>query len=218
MSESAVIKLFLRYSGAAILFATESVNRFEIELQPLLMELCDIRPTPQQFAKLYKELTLFTQDMELDDETAKEISGLSVQDKQDATRTVSKIFSEPENWEQVLARTLQSAKNSHPIFANAIIFLLSAIFAIVLNIAANIMYDTIKTAKLYKAPSANSPVIITIIPVQQVIVIGEAPYYFKIEYADPETGETYTGWVSKRAIQEHEKFSEEEIEDTSDQQ
>ena len=197
---------FANLISPAVRTLAESVYRFGIELQPLLQELRDINLRPQQFANLYQALT---QDREFDDETAEEISCLSIKDKQDVIQAVNEILAEPENWEQVLEKTLQSAQNRHPILAKAIKWLLSVILAIVLSIAANAIYDVIKAVKLREAPSTNSPVVVTITPIQRVSVIGEAPYYFEIEYTDPETGETYTGWVSKRSVvQKYEELSE----------
>jgi hypothetical protein len=199
---------FANLISPAVRTLAESVYRFGIELQPLLQEIRDINLRPQQFANLYQALMLSTQEREFNDETAEEISCLSIKDKQDVIQAVNEILAEPENWEQVLEKTLQTAQNRHPILAKAIKWLLSVILAIVLSIAANSIYDVIKAVKLREAPSTNSPVVVTITPIQQVSVIGEAPYYFEIEYTDSETGETYTGWVSKRSVQKYEELSE----------
>lgn len=77
--------------------------------------------------------------------------------------------------------------------------------AIVLNVSANYLYDTIKPAKLREEPSQDAPVITVVNASQIVSVINDTRYYFEIEYTDSQTGETYSGWISKRSIQEHEE-------------
>jgi hypothetical protein len=100
---------------------------------------------------------------------------------------------------------LAIAQERHPVFAKAIIWILSAVIAIVLNVSSNYLYDTIKPAKLREEPSQDAPVITVVNASQIVNVINDTRYYFEIEYTDSVSGGTYSGWISKRSIQEHEE-------------
>ena len=197
----------------AIRAAAEAAVRMQIELQPLLRELRDVLPSAIQFTELFQGISQYADEMDFSGD-ADEIAGLTEEEKQAATKTVREILSQPDNWEQRLVKSLAIAQKRHPVFTKAIIWILSAVIAIVLNVSANYLYDTIKPAKLREEPSQDAPVI-TMVNVSQIVnVIDDTRYYFKIEYTDPESGEAYSGWISKRSIQEHEE-SEERKTDTA---
>ncbi len=186
----------------AIRVAAETAARMQIELQPLLRELRDVHPSAIQFKELFQEVSQYADVMDFSCD-ANEIDGLTEEEKQAASKTVKEILSQPDNWEQSLVKSLAAAQERHPVFAKAIVWILSAVIAIVLNVSANYLYDTIKTAKLREEPSQYAPVITVVNASQIVNVINDTQYYFEIEYTDSETGEAYSGWISKRSIQEH---------------
>lgn len=188
----------------AIRAAAETAARMQIELQPLLQVLRDVHPSVIQFTELFQEVSQYADDMDFSRD-ADEINGLTEEEKQAAAKTVREILSQPDNWEQRLVKSLTSAQERHPVFAKAIIWILSAVIAIVLNVSANYLYDTIKPAKLREEPSQDAPVITVVNASQIVSVINGTRYYFEIEYTNSQTGETYSGWINKRSIQEHEE-------------
>lgn len=185
--------------------AVESVQRLGIALQPLLAELHEVSPTAEQYANLYQAFSVQTETIELTADAASDIETLSQVEMQEVSQAVSDIIAKPENWEQKLARTIQEMQERHPVCAKAILWLLSAIITIMLSVAANYIYDTIKTARLREAPTTDAPVVAIIPASRQVSAVGDEPYYFQVEYTDPETGVLYTGWLSKRSLQEHEE-------------
>ncbi len=192
----------------AIRAATETAARMQIELQPLLRGLRDVHPSVIQFTELFQEVSQYADDMDFSRD-ADEIDGLTEKEKQAAAKTVRETLSQPDNWEQRLVKSLTTAQERHPVFAKAIIWILSAVIAIVLNTSANYFYDTIKQAKLREEPAQDAPIITVVNASQIVSVLNDTRYYFEIEYTDSQTGETYSGWISKRSIQEHEEESRE---------
>lgn len=188
----------------AIRAAAETAARMQIELQPLLRELRDVHPSVIQFTELFQEVSQYADDMDFSRD-ADEIDGLTEEEKQTAAKTVREILSQPDNWEQRLVKSLTVAQERHPVFAKAIIWILSAVIAIVLNVSANYLYDTIKPAKLREEPAQDALVITMVNASQIVSIINDTRYYFEIKYTDSQTGETYSGWISKRSIQEHEE-------------
>lgn len=194
----------------AIRAAAETAARIQIEIQPLLRELRDMHPTAIQFSELFQKVSQYADEMDFSHDID-EIDRLTEEEKQEASKTVSAILAQPDNWEQLLVKSLVAAQKRHSVFAKAIIWILSALIAIVLNVSANYLYDTIKTAKLREEPSQDAPVIAVVNVSQIVNVINDTRYYFEIEYMDSGTGKTYSGWISKRSVQKHD---EEETEKT----
>ena len=187
----------------AVRAAAETAARMQIELQPLLRELRDVHPSAIQFTGLFQEVSQYADEMDFSRDSD-EIYGLTEEEKQAAAKTVREILSQPDNWEQRLVKALAAAQECHPVFAKAIIWILSIVIAIVLNVSANYLYDTIKPAKLREEPSQDAPVITVVNASQIVNIINGTRYYFEIEYTDLVSGETYSGWISKRSIREYE--------------
>lgn len=104
----------------AIQAAAETAARMQIELQPLLRELRDVHPSEIQFTELFQEVSQYADNMDFSRD-ADEIDGLTEEEKQAAAKTVRKILSQPDNWEQRLIKSLTAAQESHPVFAKAII-------------------------------------------------------------------------------------------------
>ena len=50
---------------------------------------------------------------------------------------------------------------------------------------------------MYEEPTSTSNVVNNISVEQNVTIIGDAPYFYEVEFVDPETGETVTGYIYK---------------------
>ena len=78
------------------------------------------------------------------------------------------------------------------------------LFAILISAAANIVYSAVGQAlfpaKVYENPSPSSQVIYHVELNQNVIVVGEVPYYYEVVINDESAKSCYTGYVSKRSI------------------
>lgn len=181
-----------------------SVYRIGFDIQPLLNELSSIAPTLQQIINLHQGVATLVEDIEFSNDIPEEICSLTLEDKRAASRAVSEIIAEPENWERALVKTFKAMKDSHPVLFSAIIYLLASLLTIVYGAISNVLGDTVKPAILRETPSPSSQTIIIIAPAQQVTVLDKVPYYFEIEYTDPNNGETYIGWASKRSVLERE--------------
>ena len=143
-----------------------------------------------------------------DDYSIAEIANISIENKQEAASIVSEAFAESDNLEQAIMHALKTAEKKHPLIYKVILFLLNTIIPIIISQSCSLMRETARDAKLRDNPSSNSPIIITISSGTPVKVIGEAPYYFEIEYNNPKTGEVQIGWLSKRTVQELPVFEE----------
>lgn len=186
----------------AIRTAAETAARMQIELQPLLRELYETRPTAIEFSSLVQNISQYADEIDFSSDTY-EIGRLTEEDKQEVSKAVSEILAQPDNWEHKLVKSLASFQECHPVYSKAIIGILGALITIILSVSANYLYDTIKTAKLREKPSQDSPVITVINVSQTVNIIDDTPYYFEIQYTDSQTGDNFRGWISKRSVREH---------------
>lgn len=114
---------------------------------------------------------------------------------------VEEILLSGKNWEQCFAERIKKFSLTHPVIA----WVLEKIFfAILINVAANIVYSAVghalSPAKMYEDPCPSSQVIYHMERNQNVIIIGEVPYYYEVMINDEPLENCYTGYVSKRSI------------------
>lgn len=139
----------------------------------------------------------------IDENQVEHSTELSAEDKQIISNEVTEILASEKNWEQRLMESVIRLKSTHPVLAT---ILDKIILAILINIAATIIATSIGQARspanVYDKPRTTSPVVYRLKPLQQVVIIGEEPYYYQIEIKDNDTQETLVGFVSKRSLQE----------------
>ncbi len=116
------------------------------------------------------------------------------------------------NWQQKVMLIIEKWKRQNPVIANVFYILLQVIISLAIALALN-MYTTVKQTVIREMPSANAPKLIIVPKNHKMIVIGEVPYYFEIEFEDPETGDSFQGWISKRSAK---PFDEEELHTSDD--
>lgn len=126
---------------------------------------------------------------------------LSEDEQRVVANEVEEILLSGKNWEQRFAEQIKIFSQTHPVIA----WVLEKIFfAILINVASNIVYSAIgqalSPAKVYEDPHPSSQVIYHIELNQNVIVVGEVPYYYEVVINDESSESCYTGYVSKRSI------------------
>lgn len=162
------------------------------------------------------KLQNITQELSTLSEIAGRISSVVVHEPEDADEEVAETLSQEEqiaiseeissilndkNWEQRFMESIQKYNETHPLFARII----KGIFLIIIEIAVGVIINVIGQAKspanVYEEPKVTAPIIYHIEQHQQVIVVNEIPYYYKVEVKDGSTNEIKTGFVSKRSIE-----------------
>jgi len=119
---------------------------------------------------------------------------------------IDEILSEEENWEQRLFEKINAYKKAHPILARLLIYLfMGVILPIIAQLFGNLIGEALIPAKVYEEPQIVAPVICRLEQHQNVLIIGEVPYYYQIETKDLSTNEMKTGFVSKRSIEVEKK-------------
>jgi len=120
---------------------------------------------------------------------------LAPDEKKEVLSIVDDIIAQPDNWQIRFMSWLATQKTNNPVIAKLVYFLLFAMFTILTAAAGTALADS----WLRDAPNSSSDVVVIVPQNSAVIIIGDAPYYFEVEYTD-ENGEEHTGWMSKRSI------------------
>ena len=156
---------------------------------------------------------------EYDEEEAQSIITPEIQEELD--ESVRQILVETQTNEAVKAKFVQW-QEKHPLLA---IVFLNIILAILVNLVSNFAYDWIsaklgKASNVYEEPKASSSVVINVNVESEIIIIDSVPYYYQIVYTDPETGEEFRGYISKKNVDKEsiETDNESELESKNDTQ
>ena len=133
--------------------------------------------------------------------TPEESSVLSESEQKIVADEVEEILLSGKNWEQRFAERIKEFSQTHPVIA----WVLEKIFfAILIGVVTNIVYSAVgqalSPAKVHEDPSPSSPVIYHMELNQNVIIVGEVPYYYEVVINDESSQNCYTGYVSKRSI------------------
>lgn len=159
-----------------------------------------IEPLTEERVAELTRLTSLAEEYTIE-KVAEEASVLSEDEQKIVVSEVEDILLSGKNWEQCFAEQIKNFSQTHPVIA----WVLEKIFfAILIGIITNIAYSaigqTLFPANVYEEPHASSQVVFHIEMNQNVIVVGDAPYYYEVEIHDESSGHRYTGYVSKRSI------------------
>ncbi len=156
---------------------------------------------------------------EYDEEEAQSIITPEIQEELD--ESVRQVLVETQTNEAVKAKFVQW-QEKHPLLA---IVFLNIILAILVNLVSNFAYDWIsaklgKASNVYEEPKASTSVVINVNVESEIIIIDSVPYYYQIVYTDPETGEEFRGYISKKNVDKEsiETDNESELESKNDMQ
>lgn len=112
---------------------------------------------------------------------------------------VTDVFSDPERVHQVSQSKYAKWKEKHPLLADLFLALL---IPLLVNLISSLVFPALtalvtKDAQVYEEPISTSSVVYNVTVENNITVIGDAPYYYEIEFTDPETGELQTGYIYK---------------------
>lgn len=79
------------------------------------------------------------------------------------------------------------------------VFLLILI-GIIVNMVWSTIGRTLSPANAYEEPNSSSQIVYHIELNQNVVVVGDVPYYYEVEIQDESSGCRYAGYISKRFI------------------
>ena len=134
-------------------------------------------------------------------EAAEECHILSEDEQKIVVSEVEDILLSGKNWEQRFAEQIKSFSQTHPVIAWVLEKIFFAILiGIITNIASSAIGKALSPANVYEEPNSSSQIVYHIELNQNVVVVGDVPYYYEVEIQDESSGYRYAGYVSKRSI------------------
>lgn len=134
-------------------------------------------------------------------EDSEECHILSEDEQKIVVSEVEDILLSGKNWEQRFAEQIKSFFQTHPVIAWVLEKIFFAILiGIITNIASSAIGQALSPANVYEEPNSSSQIVYHIELNQNVVVVGDVPYYYEVEIQDESSGCRYVGYVSKRSI------------------
>lgn len=114
---------------------------------------------------------------------------------------ISDVFSDPQ-WVQEKSKSKYVTwKDRHPALAQVFLTIIcDLLVGLLLIFAENFIGKTTKETNVYIEPNSHSTVVYNIDGDNNILVVGDVPYYYKVEFSDVETDKTITGYVYKGNI------------------
>gem|GEM_PF-5754849 len=141
---------------------------------------------------------------------------ITSQEKQEIVDAIIEILDEPINFQQSVTKWFENFKAKNPLVTKLFTGILSAIILIIIATVSNLSAEVIKNAVLREKPTQLSPIINHVYINQSVTIINQMPYYYEIPFTDEVTGETKTGWITKRSVRVFDCEKEISINDNED--
>ena len=114
---------------------------------------------------------------------------------------ISDILSNPEQAQELSKSKYVLWKEKHPLLADLFAYLLWPLIVGLLLLACESRSGTtIKETNVYIEPNSNSTVVYNIDGDNNILVVEDVPYYYRVEFLDIETDKTITGYVYKGNI------------------
>lgn len=152
---------------------------------------------------------------EASDNIAEEV--LTPEIRAEIAADAAEVLFDPKQIHTVSQSKYRLWKERHPVLADiymqvVLVLMASLIFWGIQSGVGAIKALVTKDSRVYDEPSSKSNTVVNITVDQSVTIIGEVPYYYEVEYTDPETGELVTGYIYKANIATDEQSEEDRSE------
>lgn len=116
---------------------------------------------------------------------------------------ITEVLSNPEELQSVSQSKYLQWKERNPGFAAFFIQILYPFLLMIIPLLTSIwLARPVKNAQVYEEPTSTSNVVYNVTVENNITVVGDAPYFYKVEFPDPETGELVTGYIYKANLAE----------------
>lgn len=135
---------------------------------------------------------------------------------------ISDVLSDPENMHTSSRNKYLDWVRERP--ENAMLFwqtlcqIIQTLFIVLTFAVTTWPARAVKDSQVYEEPKSTSNVVYNLTVENNVTVIGDVPYYYEVEFVNPETGEQMIGYVYKAnlAAEEPEETEAQEVEEVAE--
>jgi len=126
--------------------------------------------------------------------------GLTSEESTQLAAEFSEAVEDRQNWQQRLMAIIQRWKIENPVVASIVQLLVTIIITQLLCDLLHWGAAALKNSKIREEPNRKATVICQIKQGETITVIGDAPYYYLVEFDDPDTNELRSGYISKKSV------------------
>ena len=128
---------------------------------------------------------------------------------------ITEVLSNPEKLQSTSQSKYLQWKERNPGFAAFFIEILWPFLLMLIPLLASIcLARPVKNSHVYEEPTSTSNVVYNVTVENNITIIGDVPYFYKVEFLDPKTGELVTGYIYKANLTEVDPDATESTETT----
>ena len=141
---------------------------------------------------------------------------LNLETRAEMAADIAEVISEPETMHITSKKKFMEWIKESPEHALTFLTALLVFIQTICMVVSTWQARPVKNSQVYQEPVSTSNVVYNLTVENTVTVIGDVPYYYEVEFINPETGESIIGYVYKGnlATEETEVHEEEEPEVT----
>lgn len=173
---------------------------------------------------------VYTEEEEDEDESVLDSvtdSSVTPEIRAEIAADITQVLSNPETMHIDSQSKYLQWKERNPGFAAFFIEILLPILLLIADWGfSSWQARTVKDSHVYEEPTSTSSIVYNVTVENNVTIIGDVPYYYEVEFVNPETGELVTGYIYKgnveaeepdeTEVQEHATEATDESESTPD--
>lgn len=151
---------------------------------------------------------VYTEEEEDEDESVLDSvtdSSVTPEIRAEIAADITQVLSNPETMHIDSQSKYLQWKERNPGFAAFFIEILLPILLLIADWGfSSWQARTVKDSHVYEEPTSTSSIVYNVTVENNVTIIGDVPYYYKVEFVNPETGELVTGYIYKGNVEAEE--------------
>lgn len=151
---------------------------------------------------------VYTEEEEDEDESGLDSvtdSSVTPEIRAEIAADITQVLSNPETMHIDSQSKYLQWKERNPGFAAFFIEILLPILLLIADWGfSSWQARTVKDSHVYEEPTSTSSIVYNVTVENNVTIIGDVPYYYEVEFVNPETGELVTGYIYKGNVEAEE--------------
>lgn len=177
-----------------------AVPQIEATVLDLIQSSCANLTRDAMVSTLAGSLGVFTNFEIPEYDLPAELPELTEEETEQLSAELSAAAENPQNWQQRMMDVIQSWKARNPIVAAFIQKIVTTVISQLLWRSLCWGAATLRDSMIREEPASKATIVCQVKQGETITVIGDAPYYYLVEVTDPDTGEYFSGYISKKSV------------------
>lgn len=127
-------------------------------------------------------------------------AGLTDEESAQLALEISEAVEDRQNWQQRLTDIIQNWKAHNPVAAFIVQTVVTALISQLISSLLSWGASALRDASIREQPNSRAAVVCQVKQGETITVVGDAPYYYLVEFDSPDANELISGYISKKSV------------------